>query len=395
MRFLICCIILLAIGDRIGFSPEALSAPAQGPLSALVRALREADDPQFQLDVLKGMSDGLKGHRNLTMPAGWDDLARKLKNNPNPDIRELTRRLSVIFGSKDALQELRRTVVDAKLDEAPRRAALDSLVAAKDPELANSLKPLLKDPHLRGHAIRAMAAFDDSSIPAAILDVYPNLATSEKKDALATLTSRAAFAKALLAALADDKVPARDFTADILRQLRNLNDPSVEKLVAERFGVARETGEDKAREIARYRGMVDSSPPGDPAHGKEIFARTCQQCHTLFGIGGKVGPDLTGSDRSNLYYILQNVIDPNAVIPNAYRTSTLETKDDRVITGIVTKEDAAAVTIVTANETLVIPKGDVQSLKQGQISMMPEGLIQSMSDVDVRDLVAYLKSSGK
>src|SRR5436190_15515839 len=130
MRFLCCCIILLAIGDRIAFSPQALSAPAQGPLSALVRALREADDPQFQLDVLKGMSDGLKGHRNLTMPAGWDDLARKLKNDPNPDIRELTRRLSVIFGSKDALQELRRTVVDSKLDEAPRRAALDSLVAA-------------------------------------------------------------------------------------------------------------------------------------------------------------------------------------------------------------------------------------------------------------------------
>jgi len=66
-----------------------------------------------------------------------------------------------------------------------------------------------------------------------------------------------------------------------------------------------------------------------------------------------------------------------------------------VITGIVTKEDPAAVTIVTANETLVIPRSDVQSLKQGQISMMPEGLIQSMNDADVRDLVAYLRNSGK
>lgn len=384
MRFLCCCILVLAASLR-----------AQGTLPALVRALREADDPQFQLDVLKGMSDGLKGRRDLKVPVGWNDVARRLKESPNPDIRELTRRISVIFGSKDALEELRRTIVDLKIDEAPRRAALESLVAARDPELVVPLKALLKDSRLRVHAIRAMAAYDDPSIPAAVLDVYPNLSTLQKKDALITLTSRASFAKALLGALADQKIPARDFTADILRQLRNLNDPSVEKLLAERFGVARETAEDKAREIARYRGMVDSSPPGDPARGKETFARTCQQCHTLFGTGGKVGPDLTGSDRGNLYYVLQNIIDPNAIIPNAYRTSTLETKDDRVITGIVTKEDAAAVTIVTANETLVIPKGDVLSLKQGQISMMPEGLIQSMTDTDVRDLVAYLKSSGK
>ena len=384
MRSLCCCILLLAA-----------STQAQGPLPALVRALREADDPQFQLDVLRGMSDGLKGRRDIRMPAGWDDLARKLKESPNEDIRELTRRISVIFGSKDALEDLRQTILDSKLGEAPRRAALESLVAAKDPELAAPLKSLLKDARLRVHAIRAMAAYDDPSIPPAILDVYPNLATLEKKDALTTLTSRASYAKALINALAEQKIPARDLTADILRQLRNLNDPSIEKLVAERFGVARETAEDKAREIARYRGMVDSSPPGEPAHGKEIFARTCQQCHTLLGTGGKVGPDLTGSDRSNLYYILQNIIDPNAVIPNAYRSSTLETKDDRVITGIVTKEDAAAVTIVTASETLIIPKNDIQSLKQGQISMMPEGLIQSMTDTDVRDLVAYLKSAGK
>ena len=383
MRFLWCCILGLAI-----------SAQAQG-LPALVRALREADDPQFQLDVLKGMSDGLKGRRDMKMPKGWDHLARQLKDSPNPDIRQLTRRLSVIFGSKDALQESRRTILDTKLEEAPRRAALESLVAAKDPELVGSLKSLLKEPRLRGHAIRAMAAYDDPTIPPAILQVYPTLGTLEKKDALTTLTSRAGFAKALVAALVDKKVPAQDFTADILRQLRNLKDPSLEQLVTEQFGIARETVEDKDREIARYRGMVDSSPPGDPAHGKEIFAHTRQQCHTLFGTGGKVGPDLTGSDRSNLYYILQNIIDPNAVIPNAYRSSTLETKDDRVITGIVTKEDPAAVTIVTANETLVIPRSDVQSLKQGQISMMPEGLIQSMNDADVRDLVAYLRNSGK
>ncbi|HZO86206.1 MAG TPA: dehydrogenase, partial [Verrucomicrobiae bacterium] len=114
---------------------------------------------------------------------------------------------------------------------------------------------------------------------------------------------------------------------------------------------------------------------------------------TLFGEGGKVGPDITGSNRGDLDYILQNVVDPNAVIPNDYRTSNLDTKDDRVITGIVTKQDENAITIVTANETVMVPRSDVKSLQQGEISMMPEGLIQSMTDADVRDLVAYLKTA--
>ncbi len=381
VRLFACCIFLVS-----------LAALAQAPLPALIEALKKSEDAQFQLDVLKGMSDGLKGRRDVKMPTGWEALASKLKDSPRAEIRDLYRGLSVTFGSKEALDELRGALLDKSADLAPRRTALQTLVSAKDPGLVSALTTLLQDPSLRAHAIRGMAAYDDPAVPMAILDIYPGLNTVEKKDALTTLSSRAVFAKSLLAAVADRKVPAGDLTADILRLLRNLNDPGIEKLVTQQFGVARETGEDKAREISRYRGMVESSPPGDALRGKEVFARNCQQCHMLFGTGGKMGPDLTGSDRGNISYVLQNIIDPNAVIPNIYRTSTLETKDDRVITGIVTKEDAAAVTIVTPTETLVIPKGDVQSLQQGQLSMMPEGLIQSMTDADVRDLVAYLKN---
>jgi len=126
-----------------------------------------------------------------------------------------------------------------------------------------------------------------------------------------------------------------------------------------------------------------------------VFARTCQQCHTLFGEGGKVGPDITGSNRSDLDYILQNAIDPNAVIPNDYRTSNVETKDDRSITGIVTKQDDTAITIITANETLIIPRNELKAVSQTELSMMPEGLLQAISEGEVRDLLAYLRSPGQ
>jgi len=122
------------------------------------------------------------------------------------------------------------------------------------------------------------------------------------------------------------------------------------------------------------------------------LSRICQQCHTLFDVGGKVGPELTGSNRGDVDYVLQNVIDPNAIIPNDYRTSNLETTDDRVITGIVTRQDPNAVTIVVPGEELVVPRNEIKSLTQGELSMMPEGLLQAMTDEEVRDLVAYLKS---
>src|SRR5204863_4564253 len=123
-----------------------------------------------------------------------------------------------------------------------------------------------------------------------------------------------------------------------------------------------------------------------------VFTRTCQQCHTLFDTGGKVGPDLTGSNRGELDYILQNIVDPNAVIPNDYKAWTLETTDDRSISGILKQHDDKSVTLVSANETLVIPRAEIKSLKESALSMMPEGLLQTCTDQEVRDLIYYLRS---
>ena len=372
----------------------AFPAPAQtdDALPALTQLLDTSDDPQFHLDLLKGMSDGLKGRRGVKMPAGWEDVSAKLAKSPNIQVRELAQSLSLTFGSALALAALRATLMDAKADTKARLSALDALLAAKDPALAAALQHLLNDPAVRGAAVRGLAAYDDPKTPASILAVYDSLTAAEKRDALSTLVSRTAFARPLLAALAEHKIAQRDLTADIVRQLRNLKDTALNQQVEKLWGVTRESDADKLKEIAKYKAMLASGPAGEASRGRALFSRTCQQCHTLFDVGGKVGPDITGSNRADLDYILQNVLDPNAVIPNDYRTSTLETKDDRLITGIVTKQDDNAVTIVTANENLIIPRGEVKSLTQGEVSMMPEGLLQALTDGEVRDLIAYLRS---
>lgn len=394
MKMRCCTRILLLVVLLVGAWAAALRAAddSSESLAALVELLGTSDDSQFQYDVLKGMSDGLKGRREVKMPAGWEPVAEKLAKSPNSRVRDLTQSLSVTFGSAAALAKLRETLLDRNAAFNTRSNALSALLSAKDPKLPGALQSLLNDPALRAGALRGLAAYDDAKTPAAILEVYSTLPAKEQKDALNTLVSRITYAKPLLAAVAEKKVPAKDLSADILRQLRNLKDAQLDEQIVKTWGVARESQADKLADMARYKKLIADKGYGDPRKGRASFSRLCLQCHTLFGEGGKIAPDITGSNRGDLDYILHNAVDPNAEIPNDYRTSNIETKDDRSITGIVTRQDDTALTVVTANETIVFPRNEVKSIAQTELSMMPEGLLQAITDDEVRDLLAYLRS---
>src|SRR5262249_7437447 len=146
-----------------------------------------------------------------------------------------------------------------------------------------------------------------------------------------------------------------------VRQLRNLKDKELDKRIADVWGLVRTTPEDRAKLISRWKKKLTAPAPApDLALGRALFAKTCQQCHTLYGVGGKVGPDITGSNRGNLDYLLENVLDPSAVIPNEYKATVIALKDGRTLTGIVRGETPAAFTVVLANETLTVPKADIE-----------------------------------
>ncbi|MBI4659610.1 MAG: DUF1080 domain-containing protein [Verrucomicrobia bacterium] len=383
-----------------------LSLQAQAPpdnregadtLATLVEVLSQTDDAQFQLDILKGLVDGLKGRRNVPMPKGWERIEARLIESPNSEVRSQTQILAVTFGSARALEALRRTLKDPAFDLATRRLALETLLSAKDSELPAILQTLLKDSGLRGGALKALAGYDQPTTPQAILEVYGSLNAGEKRDALNTLASRVNYAKSLMAAIASGAVPRKDLSAEIIRQLRSLKNPEIDQRLQDVWGVARDSDVDKRKEIERYKGIyrAGGSQPGDATRGRVVFARVCAQCHSLFDSGGKVGPDLTGSNRADLEYILQNIVDPNAVIPNDYRSSTVETSDERIITGLVTKQEEKSITMVTANETLILPRGEIRLLRPSEISMMPEGLLANLGDQEVRDLVYYLTRPGQ
>jgi putative heme-binding domain-containing protein len=139
----------------------------------------------------------------------------------------------------------------------------------------------------------------------------------------------------------------------------------------------------------------DALAKADRVQGRAIFAKTCAACHTLFDAGGKIGPDLTGSQRANPEYLLTKLLDPNAVVAQDYQMTVIETVNGRFISGIVTKEDGKTVTVQTQNELLTLPRGDIQERKKTGQSMMPEKLLEPLSDTEVRDLIAYIAGSGQ
>jgi putative heme-binding domain-containing protein len=362
-------------------------------LSLVVKALTRADDPATQKTILRAINEALKGRRQVGLPLEWEVALDKFARSQDEDLRAQVMTLAVTFGDQRAFAVLRNTLASTKADVALRQNALAALLGAQDKDLPPILHQLIAEKALRGAAIRGLASYDDPKTPEVLLGAYATLTAEEKREALNTLAARPAYGKALMEAVAAKKVPANDVPAEVVRQLRNLNDKALDQRIAEAWGIVRTTPADRAKLIADWRKTLTKPypAPSDLSLGRAIFAKTCQQCHVLYGVGGKVGPEITGSNRSNLDYLLENVLDPSAVIPNDYKATLIELKNGRVVTGIVRGETPAALTVVTANETLTIPRNEIEALKPSDTSMMPDDLLKPLSEGEVRALFAYLR----
>ena len=376
-------------------SPVQLRAQDVEALAALVGVLKESDDPGFQLDILKGISAALKGQRNLKPPKGWDVVAARLAKSPNAEVRQLAQQLSLTFGSKTAMAALRKVLTNGKAKLPERRKALAALVAARDVKLPEVLRGLLSEPELRREALRGLGAFEDAKTAPAILKIFAKLDTAGKRDALTTLASRVSSAKALMAAVTRGTVKANELPADIVRQLRAHGVKDINATLDKVWGVSRSTPAAKLAEIAKYKKLLEAkvNRPDNLPRGRALFQRTCAQCHKLYGEGGEIGPDITGSNRNNLDYLLTNMLDPNAEIPNDYRTTILRTKDNRVLVGVIRRSEGQSVTIATPAEVVTVAKRDVAAIDPQDFSMMPEGLVLALKVDELRDLVAYLRGS--
>jgi putative heme-binding domain-containing protein len=370
-------------------------APARADddgLAALVQVLQQIDDDGVRRDLLIGMREGLKGRKDVPLPDGWTKIYPTLAKSANAQVRDYARALAITFDDPTAIAEVRAVALAKTASATERNAALQMLVDKRLADFAPTLQTLLDDPVVQRTALRGLAAYDDPHSAKMILERYPRLDSDARQDALTTLATRKQSATELVAAVEQNIIPRRDLSAFLVRQLHALKDEDLSRRLRAAWGDIRETPQDKQAKIAKYTQLLngDVLAQGNAAAGRAIFERTCKQCHTLYGEGAKIGPDLTGSNRANLEYVLTNVIDPSAAIAREYKMNIIITADGRVLTGMIVEKTGDRITLQTVNERIVLVEDDIEDLQESPVSMMPEGQIDALTPEQVRDLVAYL-----
>ena len=146
-----------------------------------------------------------------------------------------------------------------------------------------------------------------------------------------------------------------------------------------------------AGKFARFHALADKA--GDVAKGRALFTTLCQQCHSVGGQGGQVGPVLGGAGALGVEALLRNILTPNAAMEPGYRAFRVELKDGDVLDGILVSQDKDAIILRRPNlDDTRIAQKDVRRASFTKMSIMPEGLLDPLKPEDVADLFAYLKT---
>ncbi|WP_395743861.1 PVC-type heme-binding CxxCH protein [Prosthecobacter sp.] len=377
--------------------------------------------------ILEGMAEAFKGIRKAQKPESWDafvkvaagapERAEARTTYPEPasssakatedkkagttipnhageelSAKQMIQELSVLFGDGRALDDVKKMALDEKADAGAREAALKTLIDARPDDLREICLKLLEVRGVNVTAVRGLALFSEPEIGRKLAESYRKFAAGERPVVIDTLVSRPVFAKELLKEMKAGKIPRADLSAFHARQIAAFKDEALNKELVEAWGELRESAADKKELMEKVKKQLTPEvlAKANLSQGRMLFTAVCGACHMMYGQGGKIGPDLTGSGRANLDYLLENIADPSGVVSADFRMSLLTHKDGRVLSGVVTESNARTLTLRTLTETMTLDKADIVKQETSPMSMMPEGLLLAFGPEQVRDLIAYL-----
>ncbi|MEC5126439.1 PVC-type heme-binding CxxCH protein [Verrucomicrobiales bacterium BCK34] len=326
-------------------------------------------------------------------PQRWSDLFSLLKGRKNPAILTQAFQLALRFGDPQGEKEIAERILAESTTASDRLKYFRMLVSAESPAIANRLPELIQFPELTLDAIRAETVFagDDSALR--LLSLLSDSENEKNTAILETLASRENFADALVEAVFSGEVAKERIPAYVARQV--LMTTSRRKAFSEFLGINEKDASQKAAQIATWKKRLSKNylALGNAEDGREVFRRTCAACHQLYGEGGVIGPDLTGSGRADLDYFLINTLFPSEDVSPDYRLVTLTLKDGRTLLGNVVEESGKVLTFRQVGQVDRIDTSEIKSREVSGVSLMPPGLLDSMRKEDVRDLFLYLQTT--
>ncbi|MEA2630911.1 MAG: hypothetical protein QOE66_1130, partial [Chloroflexota bacterium] len=358
----------------------------QGPtwLATLLKALQQGLQERGASPGDESRTLALETARALLDSAKGEEVKAGISLAGPFTLRELQDRLAMLAGNPAADAQVRTSAMTALATIAPQAA-----VAVLGPVLGDPSVPIA----LRTQAAGALASSAQPGAEAALLAALPTAPGQLQTVIAAGLAARPAGARALLDAVAAGKASARVlqdiFVAAALNQsklpdLKERLDPLLKGLPP---------SDQRLRDLlARRRARFETSAR-DPAEGAKVFEKNCMACHQLRGQGARIGPQLDGIGVRGVERLLEDILDPNRNVDQAFRTTQLALTDGRLVAGLLLREEGEVLVLADSQGKEVrIERDLVDERVLSQLSPMPANFADQIAEADFYHLLGYLLS---
>ncbi|HZM03373.1 MAG TPA: PVC-type heme-binding CxxCH protein [Candidatus Saccharimonadales bacterium] len=278
-------------------------------------------------------------------------------------------------------------------------AALKKIGGPETIQILHSLTGKEEAPEIRQSAVLDLAALDSAHSGADAISLLSGLTNETAAlPVWRALLSDAGMAPVLAAALPHNGFPNASGVAGV-RAVRESgrSEPALIVALTRAAGLEGKESTLTSAEIAKLGEAVLKR--GKAARGERVFRRpqqSCTTCHSIGGIGGKVGPDLTSIGASSpLDYLIESVLYPNKEIKDGFHSYLIETTDGEELSGIPVREnDRELVMRTAADQEITVQKSQIKSRRIGG-SLMPSGLVDNLTEQEQLDLYRFLTELGK
>jgi putative heme-binding domain-containing protein len=367
-------------------------------VAALLDFCRKQPAPHLrqQAGLFKAIQQGTE-ERGASVPEAarqWaDQLAGQLLRSRAPEEIQAGAELAKSLKLAAAQDRLVAVAQEKKAPEAPRQSAFDALAAINAARHTALIGRALEDAGepvpLREHLARLLASLNQPAGQAELVKTLA-VAPAQLQTAIAGgLAGSRQGAEQLLAAVRAGKASARllqEWGVHLqLDRYPDLKD-EVGKLTA---GLP--SADQKLQALLNQRRDGFGKAAGDPARGSRVFEKNCAICHQLGGKGAKIGPQLDGVGVRGVDRLLEDVIDPNRNVDQAFRATVIGLTNGQVFTGLVLREEGQVVVLADSQGKEVrIPRSTIEQRTVSPLSPMPANLVDQISEADFYDLLAYL-----
>ena len=364
-------------------------AGTQSDLAAAARLLEAAPDDSSGKKLMSGFELAYIGRSLAGLPprlltaiaaAGGGSLKLQLRLNNPEAIATALKQVQQVTLKTEQRQEL--VEVFGQIDAAESVPVLLKL-AGSDPQAI-----------IRSVALTSLQSYPDPQVGQQVIDLYRSLPVDARPAAQSLLASRASWTRLWLDAIKQTPALKESIPLATVRRMLLHDDTQIAESINQLWGsIQGATTKQMKQRIEDYSQLINLGT-GNPYNGETVFVKQCGKCHTLFDQGGEIGPNLTSYKRDDLGSMLLNIVNPSIEIRKGYENFAVFTDDGRTLNGFIEDQDNRVVVLKGLDgQRIVVLRDEIDEMAAIRRSIMPEGILEALSEEQVRDLFAFLRAS--